>query len=124
MNQFSYSIQSSQGRKKPRCLRVDATVRTPPLQSCQLYMIDSGVVILSQCVVRNTSALSRTGALPLVVGHPPPESQRPESPNRPHENQSASQSARGRTSVKWLIPLTVPCLSCPRVSHHLTRLLI
>ena len=33
-----------------------------------------------------------------------------------------SISAIQRTSLKTLIAFTIPCLSCPRVSHHLTRL--
>jgi hypothetical protein len=33
-----------------------------------------------------------------------------------------SKSVIQHTSLKKLISFTIPCLSCPRVSHHLTRL--
>jgi hypothetical protein len=59
----------------------------------------------------------------MVVGHPPLESQRCESPSyKINLKSGSSKSDIQRTSLKMLVAFTVPCLSFPRVSHHLTRL--
>jgi hypothetical protein len=68
------------------------------------------------------SIVLRTEALLMVVDHPLLESQRHESSNYKVKSGSGSRSDIQRTSLKTLIAFTVPCLSRPRVSHHLTRL--
>jgi hypothetical protein len=98
------------------------TVWASLLLSRQLYVIDSAVVILSSrgsgmqasCYVRKRYlcwrtilCLNRNDVRALIAKS---------------SQDRGSISVIQHTSLITLIALTIPCLSCPRVSHHLTRL--